>query len=109
MTAPRSTRTISVGAAGGRRSRLTARTVPQKPPPTMTKVLCIVENSTKQLDHSFANIPRNSWSNSGSNSSEGQAHATQQINLLRGLRSLSRGNRRTGGLRIDSFDLAESH
>src|SRR6202789_3591516 len=63
MAGPRSTRTMSVATVRGRRSRLTASTVPQKPPPTMTRVLCIVENSTKQVNDSFANILRDSWSN----------------------------------------------
>src|ERR1700733_10067789 len=108
MAEPRSISTISVGSRGGRRSKFAASTVPLKPAPTMTRVLRIV-NSTKRVFHSFANILQNSWSNSASNSREGQAHATQQINLLRGLRGLSRGDRRPGGRRAEPCALAELH
>src|SRR3979490_3499596 len=74
----------------------------------MTMVFDIIWNSIKRAMHSFANIPGNSCSNSASNSSEGQAYATQQIDLLRGLRSLSRGDRRTGDSRFAACNLGLS-
>src|SRR5579863_2242729 len=109
MAEPRSISTMSVAFEGGRRSRLTASIVPQKPAPMMAMVLAILENSIKQVFHTFDNILQTSWSNGGLDSSEGQLHATQQVELLLGLRRLSPGARRPDGGQCQPCHLGERH
>src|SRR5580698_7659335 len=109
MAGPRSISTMSVAFEGGRRSRLAANTVPQKPAPTMAMVLGILENSTKQVFHTFDNILRTSWSNGGSNYSTGKLHATQQVELLLGFRRLSSGARRPDGSHCQSCHFEARH